>query len=189
MARTGVHRAVFLDRDNTLTVDPGYITDPRLIQLLPGVAKGLCDLKAAGFQLVVATNQSGIARGLLTEPRLHEIHEELRRQLRQEGVELDAIYYCPYYEGGTVPEYSRASDDRKPGPGMILRAAKERQIDLAESWMVGDKARDVEAGRRAGCRTIRICESAAQEEAPRPDHFAADFQTATSIILSNSKAI
>ena len=150
------NRCVFLDRDNTLIEDPGYLTDPEAVRLLPGVDLALKSLAQAGYKLVVVTNQSAIARGLLTEEQLQRIHETLRGQLADRGVELDAIYYCPYHPDGTVKDYARESHDRKPRPGMLLRAAAELDIDLTRSWMVGDSVRDVEAGQRAGCRTIRI---------------------------------
>lgn len=150
------HKCVFLDRDRTIIEDPGYLTDPDAIKLLPGVELALRSLGQAGFKLVVVTNQSAIARGLLTEDGLEQIHDEMRRQLSERGVELDAIYYCPYHPEGSVEEYTRVSADRKPSPGMLLRASKDLQIDLQSSWMVGDSPRDIEAGQRAGCRTVRV---------------------------------
>jgi D-glycero-D-manno-heptose 1,7-bisphosphate phosphatase len=150
------NQCVFLDRDNTLIDDPGYLSDPSAVHLLPGVDRALKSLTDAGFRLVVVTNQSAVARGLVTEEGLERIHKELRRQLLERGIDLDAIYYCPFHPDGTVEEYARESMDRKPQPGMLLRAARELKIDLAHSWMVGDSARDVEAGQRAGCRTVMV---------------------------------
>ncbi len=149
-------QAVFLDRDHVLMEDPGYISDASAVKLLPGVELAMKSLAAGGFKTVVVTNQSGIARGLLTEETLARIHAELRRQLSEKGAHLDAIYYCPYHPEGTVEGYAVESDLRKPQPGMLLKAAEEMDIDLRSSWMVGDSARDVEAGQRAGCRTIRL---------------------------------
>ena len=149
-------RCVFLDRDHTIIEDPGYLTEPSAVKLMPGVDVALRSLAAAGFKLVVVTNQSGIARGMLTEESLERIHAEMRRQLEERGVHLDGIYYCPYHPEGTVDAYARESEDRKPQPGMLLRAAADLSIDLGVSWMVGDSPRDMEAGQRAGCRTIRI---------------------------------
>jgi len=149
-------KAVFLDRDNTVMEDPGYIGDPKVVKLLPGVELALKSLSQCGYKLVVVTNQSGIARGLLTEQTLDKIHAELRRQLSQRGAHLDAIYYCPFHPEGTIEEYAKESDLRKPQPGMLQLAAKELDIDLSQSWMVGDSARDIEAGQRAGCKTIRV---------------------------------
>ncbi len=149
-------KAVFLDRDNTLIEDPGYLNDPGAVKLLPGVERAIKSLAQAGYRVVVVTNQSGIARGLITEEQLEKIHGEVRRQLAQHDTHVDAIYYCPYHPEGTVEGYARESDLRKPKPGMLLKAAKELDLDLAGSWMVGDSARDIEAGQRAGCRTVRV---------------------------------
>lgn len=149
-------RAVFLDRDHTVIEDPGYLSDPDAVKLLPGVERAIRSLTQAGYKIVVVTNQSGVARGLLTIEMLDAIHTEMRRQLAADGAHVDAVYYCPYHPSGTVEEYAIESDLRKPQPGMLLKAAEDLDIDLAESWMVGDSARDVEAGQRAGCRTIRL---------------------------------
>ena len=149
-------KAVFLDRDNTLMEDPGYLAEPAAVKLLPGVELALKSLAQSGYRLVVVTNQSAVARGLLTIEGLEGVHEELRRQLAERGAELDGIYYCPYLPEGSVEQFARDSDERKPKPGMLLRAASELDIDLAESWMVGDSPRDIEAGQRAGCRTVRV---------------------------------
>jgi len=150
------NKAVFLDRDNTLISDPGYLSDPDAVKLLPGVDLALKSLAQAGYKLVVVTNQAGIARGLITESALEKIHAELRRQLGERDVRLDALYYCPYHPEGTVEGYVSDSGMRKPKPGMLLQGAKELDIDLSQSWMVGDSPRDVGAGQRAGCRTIRV---------------------------------
>jgi D-glycero-D-manno-heptose 1,7-bisphosphate phosphatase len=149
-------KAVFLDRDNTLIEDPGYLADPDGVRILPGVELALKSLAQAGYLLVVVTNQSGIARGLLSEETLQEVHEQMLELLTKKGAHIDEIYYCPYFADGTVPEYAIESDLRKPEPGMLLQAADDLDLDLDACWMVGDSGRDVEAGQRAGCRTIRI---------------------------------
>jgi D-glycero-D-manno-heptose 1,7-bisphosphate phosphatase len=186
------NRAVFLDRDHTLIEDPGYLSEPEGVKLLPGVELALKSLSAAGFKTVVVTNQSGIARGLLTEDSLARIHEELRRQLAEKGAHLDAIYYCPYHPEATVEGYAIDSDLRKPRPGMLLKAAEEMDIDLRASWMVGDDAPDVEAGQRAGCRTIRLPPGAAPlpgevaQEDVQADFNARNLVEAARIILRES---
>lgn len=150
--------AIFWDRDDTLIKDPGYLSDPELVELLPGAADAMRRLGEAGFENVIVTNQSGIARGLLDEAKLEEIHGRLRRLLREQGVEVDAIYFCPYLAGpeAVVEAYRKESDLRKPKPGMLAQAALERKLDLAASWSIGDSVRDAEAGRAAGCRTILV---------------------------------
>lgn len=183
------NRAVFLDRDHTLMDDPGYVADPAAVRLLPGTELAIKSLVQAGFKTVVVTNQSGVARGLITEEALSRVHEELRRQLADKGAALDAIYYCPYHPEGTVEGYAIDSDLRKPKPGMLLQAAEEMDINLLESWMVGDSARDIEAGQRAGCRTVRIHTHALptpgeeQDEDVQADFTARNLVDAARIIL------
>lgn len=149
-------KAVFLDRDGTIMDDPGYLSDPAGVKLLPGVDLAIKSLRQAGYKIVVVTNQSGVARGLLTEETLEKIHAELRRRLAEKGAMLDAIYYCPFHPEGTVPQYARESDLRKPSPGMLYQAARELDLELRNCWMVGDAGRDISAGRAAGCRTILL---------------------------------
>lgn len=164
-------KAVFLDRDDTLIEDPGYLNDPAQVKLLPGVELAIRSLHQAGYKLIVVTNQSGIARGMLTEATLELIHAEMRRQLAEKGAHLDAIYFCPFHPEGTVEPYGVESELRKPQPGMLLQAARELELDLSASWMVGDGPRDIEAGLRAGCRTIRVRGRAAP---PMPGEEAVD---------------
>lgn len=180
-------RAVFLDRDKTIIADPGYIDDPDLVSLLPGAAQGIVRLNRAGFAVVVVSNQSGVARGKVTEEQLGEIHERLREMLLEQGAKLDAIYYCPYLDGpaAVIERYRKDSELRKPNPGMLLRAAEELDISLPESWMIGDSARDVIAGERAGCRTILIRhgDDAVSEKSCEPDAVVASLTEAVDIVL------
>ncbi len=152
--RLGAQRAaVFLDRDGTIIEDVPYLADPAGIRFLPGAAKSLARLRRAGFARVLATNQSGIGRGRFTEARLAEIHAELETRLAAVGASLDAIYHCP----AAPPEDGEPDcPDRKPAPGLLLRGTRDLGIDLAASWMVGDKMSDVEAGLAAGCRSILL---------------------------------
>lgn len=141
---TTLRPAVFLDRDGTLNVDRAYLTRPEELQLLPGVGAALKMVQAAGFACVVVTNQSAVGRGMMTEADLQRVHEELSRQLAEAGVVLDGIYACTAGPG--------EHPDRKPAPGMLLRAATELRLELARSWMIGDSLRDILAGQSAGCR-------------------------------------
>lgn len=152
------HRAVFLDRDDTLVVDSGFIDHPERVVLVPGAVEAVRRLQRAGFKVVVVSNQSGIARGYFDEAQLQAIHARLQELLRAGGVQLDGIYYCPYLEGpeATVEAYRKKSELRKPAPGMLLQAAGDLDLDLSRSWMIGDSARDIQAGRAAGCRTILV---------------------------------
>ena len=149
-------RAVFLDRDGTIVRDVDYLTEAGQLQILPGVPEALRLLREAGFLLLVVTNQSAVARGWLSEETLAAIHAELNDRLAPEGARIDAFYHCPHLPGGTVPAYARECACRKPEPGLIERAAREWQVDLARSYVVGDSERDTEAGRRAGCATLLI---------------------------------
>jgi D-glycero-D-manno-heptose 1,7-bisphosphate phosphatase len=183
--------AVFLDRDDTLVADVPYLTDPAALRVLPGAARALADLRRAGFVLVLATNQSVVGRGLLSEDGLRAIHDEFERLLAAEGASLDAIYYCthaPRADDRTVVEHP----DRKPAPGMLLRAAADLGLDLPRSWMVGDRISDVLAGLGAGCRSILVGSNATLDELPSPDEtgrtFAvADLTAAAALILADSE--
>ncbi len=150
------NKAVFLDRDNTIIEDPGYINNPGQVKLIPGAAGALADLRKMGYKIIVVSNQSGIARGLITEQALAQIHERLKQLLAQQNAYVDRIYYCPFHPDGVIQKFRKDSDLRKPKPGMLLMAANEMNIDLAGSWMVGNDYRDVAAGKAAGCRTILI---------------------------------
>jgi D-glycero-D-manno-heptose 1,7-bisphosphate phosphatase len=181
---------VFLDKDGTLVQDLPYNVDPRKLTLEKGVADGLRRLGKAGFRFVVVTNQAGVARGYFAEPALQAVEEGLRALLlREAGVTFDAFYYCPHFPQGSVPEYAIACDCRKPRPGMLLRASQEWGIDLSQAWMVGDILNDVEAGRRAGCRTVLIDNGNETEWLPgpyrQPHIIAPDFAQASDMILEN----
>ncbi len=150
------NKAIFLDRDDTLIDDPGYINSPDQVKLLDGAAKALEELSDMGYKLVIISNQSAVARGIVTEKTLAKIHERLEQLLIEKGVRLDGIYYCPYHVDGVIEKYRKESENRKPNPGMILKAAEDLDIDCDTSWMIGDKDHDVESGLRAGCKTILL---------------------------------
>lgn len=149
-------KAIFLDRDGTLIKDPGYMNNPDQVKLLDGVAEALAELKALGYKLIVTSNQSGVARGIVTEKTLGEIHNRLKQLLAEKGGHLDKIYYCPYHPDGVIPKYRKESDWRKPNSGMLLAAADEMDVDLSQSWGIGNSSRDIEAGSRVGCKTILL---------------------------------
>lgn len=153
-------KAVFLDRDGTINRYVGFLRDIDDFELLPGVAEAVKLINASGYLAIVVTNQPVIARGEVTVPQLQEIHNKMETLLGAEGAYLDAIYYCPHhphkgYEG-EVPELKIDCDCRKPKPGMLLKAAEEFNIDLSQSWMIGDGENDIKAGKVAGCKTALI---------------------------------
>ena len=144
--------AVFLDRDGTLIVDRHYLADPDGVVLLPGAAEGVARLNAAGFATVLATNQSGIGRGYFTEAQYAAVHARLVDELARHGARLDAEYHAAAFQDDGDPDA-----DRKPGAGMYLRAAREHGLDLARSFWVGDRPRDVSPAGRFGGRGFLVC--------------------------------
>jgi histidinol-phosphate phosphatase family protein len=148
--------AVFLDKDGTLVRDVPYNVDPALIELGPGAETALPRLARRGYELVVVSNQSGIARGYFEETAMRRVEKRLRELLDDMGVPLAGFYYCPHLVDGTVRQYAVQCECRKPKPGLLLQAARDLDLDLAASWMIGDILDDVEAGRRAGCRSILL---------------------------------
>lgn len=151
-----MRQAAFLDRDGTLIEEVNWLSLPSEVRLLPGVPQALIGLRELGFLSVVVTNQSAIARGMLTERGLQDVHAEMGRQLVQEGTAVDAIYYCPHHPEVGDPPYRRVCECRKPKPGMLEQAATDFGIDLSHSYMIGDKLSDTEAGWNAGCRSILV---------------------------------
>ena len=147
---------VLIDKDGTLVEDVPYNVDPARIRLAAGAASGLARLAAAGWRIAVVSNQSGVARGLFPEAALGPVRTRLDALLRPHGARLDGFHWCPHHPEGTVAPYAVACECRKPAPGMLLRALAQGRADPAASWMIGDILDDVEAGRRAGCRTILI---------------------------------
>jgi D-glycero-D-manno-heptose 1,7-bisphosphate phosphatase len=176
-------RAVFLDRDGVINrkmPEGSYVTRWAEVQFLPGGAEAVKCFREAGFLVLLVSNQRAIAKGLITHQELESLHRRMWQELFRGEQGFDGVYYCPH---DTDPPCGC----RKPEPGMLLGAAQERGIDLTESWMVGDSESDVEAGRRAGCRTIRIgmpevrCSTAA-------DEIAGSLQEAANIILAAESA-
>jgi D-glycero-D-manno-heptose 1,7-bisphosphate phosphatase len=149
-------KAIFIDKDGTLIKDIPYNVDVHQVEFNEGVVDALKRLRAAGFLLIVVSNQSGVARGFFDMEDLKNLKDELNGILKEQGVEPDAWYFCPHHPKGVIKPYDVDCNCRKPSPGMILDAAKNFGIDVAESWMIGDILNDVEAGNRAGCKTILV---------------------------------
>ncbi len=173
--------AVFLDRDGTLIAEVNYLSHPEQVRLLPGAANAVRALNTAGMLVIVVTNQAGVARGYFPESRIAEVHARLAELLAEHGACIDAFYYCPHHATEGVGEYRVECECRKPKPGMLLTAAREWNIDLARSWMVGDKPSDAEAGIAAGCRAILVQTGHGTEL----NNAVADIATAVATILNS----
>jgi D-glycero-D-manno-heptose 1,7-bisphosphate phosphatase len=148
--------ALFLDRDGVIVDEAEYLADPAQLRLLPGSAEAIAEVNRQGVPVVVVTNQSGVARGYFPESRIAEIHEQLDRLLAGQGGHITRYYYCPHHPTEGRSPYRVDCQCRKPRPGMLLRAARELSLDLHESYLVGDKLSDLEAGASAGCRTVLV---------------------------------
>ena len=168
-------KAIFLDRDDTIIEDPGYINSAEQVKLVPAAAQALVELRKLGFKLIVVSNQSGIARGIIPEHAVAQIHDRLKQLLAEHNAYLDRIYFCPFHPDGALPKFRKDSDWRKPKPGMLLAASKEMKISLANSWMIGNGYADIAAGKAAGCRTILI-KSNIKPPVKKPDDPDPDFE-------------
>ncbi|MEJ1338288.1 MAG: HAD family hydrolase [Candidatus Sedimenticola sp. (ex Thyasira tokunagai)] len=181
--------AVFLDRDGTLIKSVHYLNRPDQVELIDGAAQALIQLEEAGFLRIIVTNQAAIGKGLLDFEGLKSVQAELDHQLNEQGSSIDGWYYCP--EVRTVNDLETIDHpDRKPGPGMLLKAAKENNIDLSSSWMVGDMLSDTLAGKNAGCEaTILVRTGLADtktETHPSVDHVVSSIADISEIILKNN---
>lgn len=152
----GGNRAIFIDKDGTLIKDRPYNVDPSKIEFYPEVVDALRLMAECGFIFIVISNQSGVAKGYFSEVDLQDVASTLRAMFNEHGIELSGFYCCPHDPEGVIEGYSIACHCRKPNPGLIVKAAKDFNIKLSGSWMIGDILNDVEAGNRAGCRTIMI---------------------------------
>lgn len=173
------NKVVFFDRDGTLIIDKVYLNDPEQIEYLPGAFEELAKLRDAGFQFVIVTNQSGVARGLVTIENLNEIHRRIGEAFAAHGITFLGYYYAPYSVESN--HYMR-----KPNPGMLVAAGEDHRINFARSWMIGDRATDVEAGHAAGCRTVLLDGIETDETVARvkPAYVARDLSDVTRFILS-----
>lgn len=182
----GIKRAVFIDRDGTLNVEKEYLYRPEECELIPGAEQAIRLLNQAGWLVVVVTNQSGVARGYYGEQDVVTLHRHIAAELSRSGAQVAGWYYCPHHPSGVEP-YNQPCSCRKPLPGMLLQAAGELAIDLSNSWMVGDKLADVEAGLAAGCRPILVRTGYGQpESAQLPDNVPVcdDLAAAARLILA-----
>jgi len=181
--------AAFLDRDGTIIENVHHLADPALVRLIPGAAQGIERLRQSGYACVVVSNQSAVGRGLLTLETLDLIHQEMCRQLAEQGAQIDGWYFCP--EAPTTADRTQMDHpDRKPAPGMLLRAAKELGLDLNQSWMIGDMVSDVLAGQNADCKgtiLVKTGYGAQQSEAHALASHVADDLLQASVWLTATK--
>jgi len=187
-----MERAVFLDRDGTIIEDIGYLDECSKIRFLPRVSAAIKLLNENGFRVIVTTNQSGVARGYFTEETLREINRYIQESLSKQRALIDKTYYCPHHIEGIIEKYRKECHCRKPNPGMIKEAAVEYDIDLKGSFVIGDKISDIEAGHRAGCKTVLLADKEYPEEgeiASMPDYIAADLYEAVNWLVSSNNAI
>ncbi len=190
----GKNRAVFIDRDGTLTVEVEYCSRSEDVRLLERSAEAICLINKSPLHAVLVTNQSGIARGYFDERRLSEIHKTLVGMLGKKGASLDGIYYCPHHKGGKIAEYTVECKCRKPNTGMLERASLELGISLAGSYIIGDKYSDIKTGKNAGICSIMVLTGYGMQEEARfmnseiePDYIAADLYDAVCWILKREK--
>ncbi|HVP06697.1 MAG TPA: HAD-IIIA family hydrolase [Candidatus Acidoferrum sp.] len=159
--------ALFVDRDGTVMEDKHYLSDPDQVELLPGAVEALKATAAAGFRMVVISNQSGIARGMFTKVEAEKVNARLVEMLRRQGVEVAAIYFCPHYPGGSIKEYAISCECRKPAPGMAERAARELGVDFRRSIVVGDKVEDLALADAIGARSVLVLTGHGRESEER----------------------
>ncbi len=181
--------AIFLDRDGTINFDTGYIKNSEDVQLLEGVADGIRKLKDDfGFKMIVISNQAGVSKGLMTIENVEQINAKINELLKEQGTLIDAFYYCPFHPDYDPPEKSIC---RKPSPQMIFKAADEHSIDLSKSYMVGDRASDVEAGLNAKLKSVLLTNntndeiSILQNLEKNPNFVAANFTEACDFIIND----
>lgn len=183
-------KAIFIDKDGTLIPDIPYNVDPKKITLSAKAADGLSKLQNSGFLLVIITNQSGVARGFFEEKELEAVRLKIETLLSVAQIDLSGFYFCPHHPDGIISEYAINCKCRKPSNGLFVKAAKELSIDLSQSWMIGDILNDVEAGNKAGCKSILLNNGNETEwkngNHREPTYIAEDISQAADFILSNS---
>ena len=183
-------KAVFLDRDGTINKEMNYLKYPDQIELIPGSVEGIKLLNENDFTVVVITNQSGVARGIIDEEKLPLIKDRLCYLLEKKGAKIDGYYCCPHYPDGKIEKYALKCDCRKPKPGMLRRAAEDLDINLKESYVVGDKPCDIELGQNVGAVSIMVRTGYGEPEAESyevsPDYTADNLFDAAQWIIKNN---
>jgi histidinol-phosphate phosphatase family protein len=188
-----MNRAIFIDKDGTLIKNVPYSIDPALIELENDAGVALQMLKENDYLIIVVSNQSGVAYGYFKESDLERVKSQIQYLLQKQSAAIDAFYFCPHHPEGKELEYSIFCDCRKPQPGMLIQAAREFGIDLTLSWMIGDILNDVEAGNRAGCKSILIDNGNETEwitnEMRLPAYIVRNLKEAASVILQSERDV
>ena len=184
-------RAVFLDRDGTINIEKNYLHKIEDFEFIPGAPEAIKKLKDAGFLVIVVSNQSGVARGYFDEESVDQLHQHIQTELAFYGTSIDGFYFCPHHPDKGLGSYRAACNCRKGNPGMLLQAAREHDLDLQKSFMVGDKLADIEAGERAGCRSLLVLTGYGATTALKPEAATVekcqDLGCATRLIVENMK--
>ena len=181
-------KAVFLDRDGVINVDKGYVHKIEDFEFYPDVFDGLKKLQEAGFKLVIITNQSGIAVGYYTEDDFHKLTEYMLNEFSKQGIKIEKVYYCPHHPEGIIPELKQVCTCRKPATGMIESAIEEFNIDPLNSFLIGDKETDIQAGKKMGIKSILVKTGQGLKYVNNTtaDYIAENFTDAVGFILTNS---
>ena len=191
------NRAIFIDRDGTISYEVGYVNHPDRFKIFPFSGRAIQMINASPFLAIVVTNQAGVARGYFTEDLIPVVHERLKQQLAEEGAYLDAIYYCPHHPAGSVKEYAIDCPCRKPKPGMLYKAKDDFNIDLEKSYVIGDKITDIELAKNVGAKGVFVLTGYGLGEYTyqrnswkvKPDFVAKDLLEAVEWILKEEKII
>lgn len=189
-----MNKAVFLDRDGTISVEVGYMIDINMFNLYSYSAEAVKGFNNLGYKVVVITNQAGVARGYFTIEQVEEVNNLMVEKLAKEGANVDAVYYSPYYKNGIVEYYSKEADCRKPNTGMVKKAVKKFNIDPEKSFIIGDKLTDIECGLRMGMKTVLLLTGYGINEKKmieikkiKPDYISENLYTAYRLIEGLNK--
>jgi D,D-heptose 1,7-bisphosphate phosphatase len=184
-----MNKAIFIDKDGTLVRNIPYNVDPSLVELESGAALALKLFKERGYLLIVISNQAGVAHNYFAEEALEGVKTKIQQLVSTAGVQLDGFYFCPHHPDGSVKKYTMDCECRKPQAGMLLQAALDFDIELSKSWMIGDILNDVEAGNKAGCKTILIDNGNETEwissEIRYPTYIVRNMKEAAAVILES----
>lgn len=180
--------ALFLDRDGVINHDFGYVHKIEDFKFVDGIFDICRQAAASGMSVVVVTNQAGIGRGYYTEEQFHSLTEWMKKNFAEKGVTIDGVYHCPFHPTHGIGRYKAESHDRKPNPGMILRASEELDLSLENSVIIGDTEKDIEAGRRAGIGTTILLGKISFEAKVKPDFAVTNLQEASRLLFSQANS-